>query len=196
MTGEEELVYRLCFELKKTPEEIQAGCTTIDLLRFHHLLESRWNENDKADWYAAQTAYELFATPFRVWGKKPPVQITVKNFLMKFKLSESEKPLDPVGLDEDVEARNAAAYVEYQRACWFMAVGLDPDDPTGKNDGIPVQTRLAPDMPGYVGISPVNDDVGDGKANPNLPPPVPQGSPGTPRGRKGRMNKPRNPKGA
>lgn len=193
MTAEDDLVYRLAFELKKTPEEIQDGCTTVDLIRLGQKLNDRWNEHTKEDWYAAQLAYEVFATPFRVWGKKVPTEFTVKTFLMTFKVPERQP--DQEELDEETKKRNAASYVELQKAYWFAAVGLDPNDPAGKNDGIPVQTRLPPDMTGMTRDSAVNDAVGVTPAGPRASEPVRAGSVTNPRGRKGRMNGPRPPKG-
>jgi hypothetical protein len=185
MTGEEELTYRLSLRLSKSPTELMEELTTVDLIRYAHLLEQEWHENQKQDWYAAQQAYETFCVAFRVWGKKPPANLEIKHFLMKF-----GKP-DAVNrklIDDAVSDLERQQHLDMQKMYWLAAVGLDPLTGKPVDDGIPLQTRRSPDMLPEAGISPQNASPGRFPA-PSAPP-TPAAGPGfTPRGRSGRMKR-------
>lgn len=162
--------------MRKLPHEVQ-DCSPVDLLRLGEKLNRRWHEHSKDDWYAAQQAYETFAIPFRVWGKKVPPQFTVKSFLMKFSDPETRTQVtDEFSAEADRRANEA--WVATQKAWWLMGLGLDPETGKPVDDGIPVQTRLPPDMDGMSGISPPN-------GHPGAVPGVPQPQPAGPRDRTG-----------
>lgn len=162
----------------------------VDFLRLCKILEEEQLAHDKRDWYDAQTCYELFCLPYRVWGKTPPATVHIKSFLMTFKMAEQEvkilnaAPGDEV--DEEKYREEVEAYSRVQMAMWGAMTGAGLPDV--EDSASPPLTKLPPGMSWPAGTGPGAPPSAASPPSPadvtmNMPPPgfVPRGKARKPR---------------
>lgn len=158
--------------------------TYVDFLRLCKILEEEQLTNDKRDWYDAQTCYELFCLPYRVWGKQPPTTVGIKSFLLSFKMAEQEPkilnaaPGDEV--DEEKYLQEVENYSRVQMAMWGAVTGAG--FPNAENDAQPLLTKMPPGLTpprdfGPGALSSATSQAGPAEVTMNQPPPgfVPRG---------------------
>lgn len=138
------------------------------------------NEPSKRDWYFAHLLYEVTILPYRIWGKKPPADITPKKCLLKFDRPEVDKDR-PLTEDEEAELLK---HIKAEQAAVVAALGATFQGAQG--DAPPVQFKLPPGMQPPPGSPLLGRDIAVKTAAPPPAPPAPAGPPPgfTPTGKK------------
>lgn len=88
-------------------QRAKAETTSTEFLLWQEYLLEQPNEFNPQFWYLASIAYEIFCLPFRVWGKEPPKNLGIKDWLLKFVVEEDKPRLQMT--EEDYLAKAKAS---------------------------------------------------------------------------------------
>ena len=98
---------RLCGHIGCSLFKAKSETTVDEFLLWWAWFDEQWVEHTKEDWYNAYLMWEVFETPFRVWGKssgKKP-----EDFLLKFTVGESRDSAQPDQKELERRAKESKA---------------------------------------------------------------------------------------